>query len=71
VRNGFLNSGSVSVLKKTAGSVLFWFGFVTATDIFCIWRADSVVLLILSLTIVRTDHHSYDGRKHNRLYCRT
>jgi len=34
VRNGFLNFGSVSVLKKTAGSVLFRFGFVTTTDIY-------------------------------------
>jgi len=52
--------------------VRFGFGSVLWRPlIYLTWRAGSVVLLILSLTIVRTGHHSYDGCKHNRLYCRT
>jgi len=50
VRNGFLNFGSVSVLKKPRvrfcfGSVFWW------PLIYFTWRAGSVALLILSLTI--------------------
>jgi len=58
------------VLKKTAGSVWFRFGFVTATDIFYMEGRFGRFIDFNPYTLV-TGHHSYDGCKHNRLYCRT
>jgi len=69
VRNGFLNFGFGFEKNRWFG---FFFGSVLWRPlIYFTWRAGLVVLLLLSLTIMRTGHHSYDGRKHNRLYCRT